>query len=214
MQLIKNWLNGHRNFTVGLHLYNLYGDDNGLKNLFDSIGETPFTKQKMEQGLQAICDTRKRPPEPIQESVLKQMPAGDTDILKSIEKEWKPLYKQMVFKQHQMQAYGKDNSTETRTACKELANEILSLEQQVMRIWDKRTYYEKHGRLPDIEEEQDKTPTDPVSLGAFIESCKRNIRRAKNNMINHPGKPIYVQLHIDWKARYKKATGNDYKEKN
>ena len=110
-----------------------------------------------------------------------------------------------------MDKYGGDNSASVRAACNELCQQILSLEQECMQIWEKRDFYEKNGRLPDIKTKEVKIPTDPLQLATFIQSCLRQIRRYR---LTKDTNSKHAQLYLDYISKYKKATGNEYQEKD
>lgn len=214
MQIIVNWLNGPRNYIVGRMLYQQFGTNKQLKELFASKGDTPFNRQKLSEVLTDIAAGTK-PSAPAKASEpYKTMPTEVNPVLKALAEEWKPIYGRMNFLRHKLQQYGTDNSIATMQICKPICFEILELEQQSMHIWAKRDYYKEHGHLPNAEPEEDKIPTEPVLLGRFVENCKRQIRRMRKNLINNPGKPHYAQLLESWKAKYLKATGHEYQEKN
>lgn len=216
MQLIKNWIEGKQNYLVGRVLYDQYGNDIALKRLFHNRGETPYNKERLLQELSAIAINK--PSAPISAPKLALDPLHsvepENDILKAIDKEWKPIYQRMKFLQGQMISLGTCNLPATMLTAKDFAEEILQLEQQCMLIWNKRDFFIDNGRLPDAPAVEPEIPTDPIQLGRFVENCKRQIRRMRNNVKQHPNKPAYAQMLCDWKSKYKKATGNDYSEKN
>jgi hypothetical protein len=97
---------------------------------------------------------------------------------------------------------------------KELAFEILALEQECMRIWAKRDYYLKYGKLPDQQEQKLIVPTDPVELGKKIEAVKRRIRDWKKKSQNNPEDPKAIATYEQYKDQYKILTGELYEEVN
>jgi hypothetical protein len=61
MQVINNWLQGNRNFWVGLVLYDQYGTDISLKRLFHQKGDTSYNQSRLLDELKCIAnDTQKQ----------------------------------------------------------------------------------------------------------------------------------------------------------
>lgn len=211
MLMIDRWLAGKRNFTAGLLLYDHYGTNTALKNVL-AKGETDYSRKLLTE---ALTEINQAPPKPKVEDkalrVLEVMPKGNDTMLEALQEKWKPKYQLMKLKQHQMFAFGDDNSLETMAKCRELAEEILSIEQEVMQIWAERDYYEAHGRLPNNPTKKVQIPTDPVQLAKFIDTCKRQMRRYRYSSATNPD---HAQILADNKLKYKQATGKDYEFKD
>lgn len=214
MQIVQNWLNGPKNYYVGIAIYETIGTDDLLKELFDK-GETPYSKKRLEAELRAFLDSGGTEilPQATDEQESSEMPPADDAILNAIRDEWQPLYQEMNLLRHKLDQY-QGNSEQMIAERDPIAFAILELEQRCMAIWDKREHYLKHGRLPDVEQDELAIPTDPVELGKFLENLKKNIRRNRKKMADQPGKPEYAQLYKDYKFIYQKITGNEYIEKN
>lgn len=222
MQIIKNWLNGQQNYIVGQIIYNHFGHDEGFKALMKQSSGTFYIRQKLASELQKIVSSGIQPSIPLQQhrigfidqAFTQPLPKTSDSIITALEREWKPLYKQMAHKRSQLIGYGNDNGKATQEACYLLCKEILELEQQINSVWAKKDHYSKTGRLPDVPDpEEDAFPTDPLELSRYIENLKRNIRRTAGWMKNEPGNPKYAQLNTDYQKRYQKATGSAYVEK-
>ncbi len=194
MEVIKRWLEGSQNFTVGRLYYKQFGKDKVLFQLFDK-GETPFAKQKLAEALKALLTEEKKEPQKITETVrLSTMPKGNDGITTAIELEWRPLYQRMNFLRHELDKYGTDNSEKTREACRLICEEILNLEQQCMQCWENLDHYRLHGQLPEVKNVEFVIPTDPLELATLIQTLKRNIRRNKQKAREHIDDATYPAL--------------------
>jgi hypothetical protein len=212
MLLIDRWLNGKRNFIVGRVLYDVFGNDKGIKDLLRK-GNTAFSGARL---LQALQQLNAKPVTVVHEvaeaTMFMPMPAGTDDVLIGLENEWKPSYVRMNFLRHKLDEYNERNDDEARTACAALCKEILQLEKDVMQVWNKRNYYAEHGKLPFVQDVKDDMPGDPLKLAFYIENIKKNIRRNRK-LMNEPGADAkYAQLYGQWKDKYFMAVGEEYKE--
>lgn len=213
---VHNWLAGPRNFHVGAALYNAFGKDGKIKTLL-AKGKSPATEKILHDALSAMAaappEKPVKPPPEVQ--AFNPMPESADTVLQALRNQWLPLYQQMNYLRHQLDAI-RGNTPEKIEQRRPMALEILALEQQCMHIWGQRAYYEEHGQLPGApaEEKQPDIPTDPLQLGIYVENLKRQIRR-KRNAMNTPGaKAKYAIEHAAAKALYKTITGKDYDEAN
>jgi hypothetical protein len=212
MLLIDRWLDGNKNFYVGKNIYEKYGTNKAIRALLDK-GETAYALTLLIKELIAINEKGERPAVVVdkEKAILLPMPKGGDSILKSLEAEWKPLFAQANFLRYDMDKYGGDNSAAVRAACHDSCKKILQLEQECMRIWERRDYYEKHGRLPDMDIKEFVMPTDPLELARLLETCKRQIRRYR---VSKDINSKHAQIYLDNLAKYKKITGDDFHEKD
>lgn len=190
MELIQKWLSGTRNFYVGAILYKKFGTDEALKKLLAGKPE-PYLQKRLED---ALSELLQKPKVVLQQPVAKQeaeeMPKSEDAILEALRQEWIPLYQRMNYLRHEMDRF-EGNDFEIIAKRKPLAIEVLELEQQCMRVWERREYYLKNGKLPEVKEKEESIPEDPIALGKMIETLKRNIRRNKQLAEAHPDKTIY-----------------------
>lgn len=194
MELIKNWLSGKRNYFVGAILYKQFGTDQEKKKLFEGK-PTLHLQQVLEQSLSELLEKPKvvLQPTPVKKET-EEMPASADAVLEALRAEWLPLYQRMNYLRHELDKW-EGNSTEAIKARGPLAFEILNLEQQCMRIWERREYYLKNGTLPEVKPQKTtEIPQDPVELGKKLETLKRNIRRNKAKAKQHPDNPSYPLL--------------------
>jgi len=209
MQVIRNWFAGNKNFHVGKVLYETFGPDENVKKLLNT-GKSNFTQQLLEKHLLLVLS--KPAPAPIRSEVA-LMPESNDSVLKALKAEWMEPYQQMNFKRHALHKFGNTNTNQAINERKQLAFDILELEQQCMLIWEKRDYYLQHGKLPDAKKETAfNIPTDPVELGKTIEATKRRIRDWRNKLTTNPSNAKGASELQKYRAKYVALTGNEYNE--
>ena len=190
MILIQNWLSGTRNYTVGAILYKKLGTDEKLKKLFEGP-HTAYLQGRLESELAALLQ---KPKVVLQDTPKKveaqEMPESKDAVLEALRQEWLPLYQQMNYLRHELDKY-EENTKEQIAIRKDLAFQILDIEQQCMQIWHRRNYYVKEGKLPEVKESTKPLPEDPVDLVKAEDAAKRNIRRNKQLAAQHPGNAVY-----------------------
>lgn len=190
MELIQKWLSGTRNFYVGVVLYKQFGIDEDLKKLLAGKPE-PYLQKRLEEALAEVLQKPKVVLQiPVNKKELAEMPKSEDAILEALRREWLPLYQRMNYLRHELDRF-EGNDFEIIAKRKPLAIEVLELEQQCMRTWERREYYLKNGKLPEVKEKEDPIPEDPIALGKMIETLKRNIRRNKQLAESHPDNVVY-----------------------
>lgn len=210
MLLIDNWLASDRDFTSGVNIFLLYSDNKALAKLFDQ-GESAYAIELLTEELEVINKQGNGKVPALHRATLSAMPKGTDAILNSLEAEYLPKYQQMNLLRHKLDQYNGDNTATVREVCHQICIQILTLEKQCQQVWAKRDYYNANGRLPEVNEDESEIPTEPLKLATFITSCQRQIRRYR---VTKDTNSIHAQLYADYRAKYKKATGNDYKEKD
>jgi hypothetical protein len=188
-QRIQEWLDSSRHYLVGRALYNTFGKDQELKDLF-ARGQSAWNADKLAEALEELCQGTAAK---VLNDEYAEMPAADDTILQSLHLQWKTIYASMNYKRHELDHYtGNDaNSISIRRT---LALSILDLEQQCMAVWAQRDYYMEHGKLPAPVPTGKERPTDPVALGRYIEATKKRLRRNKANLAKYPDKTLYAEL--------------------
>lgn len=190
MDLLNKWLAGKKNYHVGTVLYDHFGTDKKLKQLFAGNPDV-YRIKRLEQ---AITDLMKLPTsvlvnrKPNEQTDV--MPATSDPVLEALRNEWSPLYQRMQYLRHELDRF-EGNSTEVIAQRKPIAYEILELEQQCMNIWTRRDHYMQHGNLPEVKNNVHVIPTDPAALASLIDTTKRNLRRNKQLAAKNPASTIY-----------------------
>lgn len=207
MQIIDNWIKNGRNFIAGRAIYNTLGTDAGVKELLQQSA-SPFAVQRLAEELEEL-NSNGLHKVVVVTSTAAEMPDDDNVVLQAFKKEWLKPYQQMQFVRHDLHKFGNSNTNEAIEYRKMQAFKILLFEQQCNEIWARRNAFAKTGELPKPTETPGVViPTDPLLLGKFIESCKRQIRR---NRLQKES-PAAQQRYLHYKNLYKQATGEDYKE--
>jgi len=232
MQLIINWLKPYstQNFIVGRALYKLFGNDPELKALFAKGEKAPGAKEALLQALQALAAPllAEQVPAPAADTQAEQEPAAPPvaqppapelpgkaepknedpifpkdPVEKALQLEWKSKYKAMQYLRLQLERYGKDNALEIQAECRELCQQILALEQEIMQVWQKVDQYKATGKLEEIKEAPLEVPADPLELATKINSVQRYIRRHKANAIKFPNNAKYPALILKYEEQLK-----------
>lgn len=190
MELIHRWLAGKRNYHVGAVLYGQLGADPKLKQLFN----TPPDKYKQARLAKELAALLDKPRELLQARVHRtdddQMARSNDPVLEALRNEWMKHYMRMQYLRHELDRY-EGNEPTVIAQRKPIAFEVLSLEKQCMQIWARRDHYLEHGKLPEVSDDQEPLPDDPVELGRLIANTERNIRRNKLSMKRNPGNVVY-----------------------
>jgi hypothetical protein len=228
-QKIHNWLNGNRNFNIGRAIYKIYGNKQTLKDIlakgYSQMGEKLLVFEMQELIAEPSEKKVVLPVEKKSKKVaIKQteiisndnpaavMADSDDHVLQAIKIEWHKPYKQMCYLITQLDKYGDSNTKEAINERKQLAANILELEQICMQSWAKRDYYIEHGFVQGAKNQELEIPTDPLALAALINSIKRNIRNNRASMTKKPNQPVYAKKYLMYKDQYKQITGKNYQE--
>lgn len=195
MELIQKWLSGKKNFHVGTILYKKFGTDEKLKKLFGGKPDA-YLEKRLEEELKKLLQKPKivLQPKVVHKIEAEEMPESKDPVLKALREEWMKPYQRMKYLQHELDRH-EGNTPETIATRKLIAFEILQLEQECMRTWDRRRRYLKEAKLPEVKEPGEFViPSDPFELQRLIDTTKRNIRRNKQLAAKHSDKPQYALL--------------------
>lgn len=194
-QPLRTWLQGNRDYNVGVILFNTYGKDDALKKALAS-GSSAHNQARLLQAIQAIVEVPASlpvytPPADHQG----EMPDSADSVLQAFRDQWLPLYKQMTYLQGQLDRYGPENSADAKAFRHTTALEILELEQRINKIWQQRAAYAKTGDLV-ADQPADDIPTDPLELAKLIGKTQRYIRRYKQWIKERPADKNRVKWDI------------------
>lgn len=85
MENLRTWLNGCRDYTSGVAIYNQYGTDPALKRMF-AEPETDFKRKRLEKALEQLWEAREVPAPAIQNITAKRdtspTPPDEVKLLK------------------------------------------------------------------------------------------------------------------------------------
>jgi hypothetical protein len=241
MEKIQAWVDGNRNFSIGRALYLTYGNNQVVKNIMQK-GRSPLAEKLLLFEMQKLIGdnaavsllsivekstknkedpkTKKVKPDqptaaaadPKVKEAIEIMADSDDHVLKAIKIEWHKPYKKMCYLISQLDQFGSSNEPTAIHKRKELAADILSLEQSCMQCWAKRDFYLEHGILPGEKSNLIEVPSDPLELATLINRVKKNIRNNRALMLSHPDKPGYAKKYLSYKEQYHQLTGKNYQE--
>jgi len=208
-ELIENWLSGRRSYTYGAILYNKFGSDEKLKDLF-SRPKTDYSQELMVEKLKEIISDASTKPA-AQDFSYEKMPDAADPVLKAMKDEWMPAFTEMNYLRHQLDKWLEDDSKEAQAKRGELALQILTLEKQCMAVWAKRDHYLKHGTLPGKDVGDEEIVIDKFKAGQHLQNLKVYIRRYKGYLKKDPGNAQHALLlkkYEDELDQLKKLHGN------
>lgn len=180
MELIRQWFNGSRDYSVGVQLYLQYGHDNALKAFFQG-GQTPIREQRLAEELKALVigTVQLSAPEtdltPASYELTNNI-GSDDPVVEDLYRQKAALHKQKDLLRHNLDNFPSDSE---RGAA---AHQILRFRRQITAIWEKEIYYKQHGRLP----EEEAGVTDPVALKHRRHIVNGNIRRLRSLLKKFP----------------------------
>lgn len=196
---IKEWLNGSRDYSLGVALYEAHGTDEGLKQMF-AQGFSQYRQQRLVAALQELKEHPtivELPSEPrtitvaVNEAVLPEnLVPAERDPYRQ---RWLPLYQQMNYLRHQLRTAADD------TKRGEMAHEILSLEEKCYQIWEERDYFIKYGQpVPNMVTDTI-TVTDRNELHRKLMNYRTYITKAKKCLKENPedAKAAARKLHYE-----------------
>src|SRR4051812_33862453 len=194
MDAIRKWINGGRNYQVGVKLYLIYGADQTLKNLFIQEHETIYKKQRLLQSLQNLLSRKPILEEPTQEigkinlipNNEKAWPPEPTidPVIKALKEQWKPLFAEMMNLCHRL--FDLQSDSERGQA----AHRILDLDDLCDEIYVKRDHYLIHHSLPTSSKPD--AVTDPIKWPQKLANAQRYIREYRIKCAKEPENENYA----------------------
>ncbi len=190
-ELIKIWLDGPRNYQLGVEIYNRFGDNSFLKSMF-AEGEDEYNLERLIEELKElqIVEAQEKSKElriisPIQEiakpSELKEAPA---EIKEAIQ-ERKRLYFEARDAHSQLKALRNINDDDTKEKRRQKAAIILGNFDAIKPLWDLTNHYDEFGKLPELKVKEN-TKTDyslmtDKDLNALWEKNYKYCQKWKND---------------------------------
>lgn len=191
---LKQWLNSAQDFNTGVALFNCYGDDDSLKQMF-SQGFSTFRNARLKEVLLALyqsCDKKVQsaPLEPTVEQILVNkvtLPEA------AIEKEKDPYYGKWIKPYKEMQRLCTllplEKDIDKRG---EMCFKILDLEQHCMYWWDRRDYFLSHGHLlEDTSSAAQLKVTDKNQILRQLTNSRANLSKVKAKLSLNPDNPKF-----------------------
>ncbi|MGN6478522.1 MAG: hypothetical protein ACTHKV_14955 [Flavipsychrobacter sp.] len=191
MDSIREWLNGHRNYNQGAALYECYGDDPKLKQMF-AQGESEYRKERLVKELRALLGAAKpvsipvKPSAPPETVHIKTGTSPETKVPEAKDpyyKDWIQPYREMQRLRGQLRF---DMTDEQRGT---LAFKILTLEQVCNYWWRKRDYLLEHGKElnePMPGAKPDDVVADPAKYQTRLTTVRTFISKARKKLQQNP----------------------------
>jgi len=207
------WLADPQDYEAGRLLYDLHGHNHVLKRTL-SHGANAYNRSALVEELTKLARTV--PAEvalhvvhvaPAPGHVAPAVPAGPGAVqhvtgagvppvvpatqalLLSLDKQWKPLYKEASFLQSQLE-HAKDNQQRGTWS-----HRILDLMEEVQTLWDSCAYVQAHGQLPPVP-----VVVPPPALGltdrAAVTQRRNNLRAQVSKQKNNAERAAEV---AEWK---------------
>ena len=189
MELIRNWLNGQRNYRTGLQLYLAYGTNESLK-LYLQADFTPYREQRLAEELLALVAMPDAPAISDEDPALNPAFApppnlmSDDPVIEEFYRQKSTLHKEKDMLRHSLESFETD---EERGIA---AHRIISIRKQLTLIWNREQYYAKFKRLPVDNED---AITDPKALKYRLSQVKSNLRRLKSQLKKDPQNESFSQ---------------------
>lgn len=217
---LKAWLNGTRDYTIGVSLYNAVGSNDKLKSLFSS-GYTMYNNYRLQEELRLAYDRMKATK--LSREIKIASAIVDTafgvanavrDVCDSDEPEDNPISKELWAATkyqadfHYKQAMnaravlfsavpataGEFNRPDLVAARAELCLLVLSEHKKASEYYDKADYALKNGKLPDSQDIPDLAAEIAAIPDIHVKQSLDNARKARNKIKDREQTPERVQL--------------------
>ena len=158
---VNSWLNSDMNYSVGVMLYERFGTDDYLKELF-AKGCNAYTKKKLPEVLSRLSTAQRAQPVAIKQKTIyahddfATLPTDVQDVISAAKK----LFKENAARQNELEFIYSRGTIEDRDGMIRivdkadvlkvavLSNTILDADDEITVLFNKIDYYEKHKVLP------------------------------------------------------------------
>lgn len=192
MQIIADWLNGRREYTAGVKLYLMYGEDRKLKRLFSEEGLSDYKKKRLEAELRGLMEGSKK--EKKEETKVVARVGGEKlieskwnkerdEIENSLYLQWKEKFVEMMdlcSRIGDVAREGLKNATKKQEAAR-MAFRILDLDEECDEYYRKRDFYKENKKLPD-ERKRGELCMDPRQIPKKLLNHERYVRDYKRKL--------------------------------
>lgn len=159
-ELIEIWLNGNRDYKLGVEIYNRFGDNDFLKNMF-AEGEDEWNLERLVDEMKVLLKSKASESTPAMLQAAQtnrridfegvkpsELPNAPKKIKEAIA-ERKRLYFEARDAHSQLKALRLVPGAEIKEKRKELAKLILQNFDLIKPIWDLTNFYDNFQRLPE-----------------------------------------------------------------
>jgi hypothetical protein len=203
MDDIRKWFNTRKNYQEGVKLYLKYGKDPILTRLFTEEAQSSFKETKLASSLNDILLSSKSPVKPdakqsplankpkLQQSdkiARNKWPEQCDEILSTLKHRWRELYGEMINLQARLGDLARGGATDPnkREEAGRMALRILDLDESCDEIYEKKEYYQEHGKLP-IETSPIEISLDPALWYKRLQNHQRYCRQFRKDLEKEPG---------------------------
>lgn len=207
LEQLRSWLNGSRDYWIGIVLYDHLGDNETLKELFKR-GESAFNRRKLDQSLHAIWDqNNRRIPEPV-ENLKKETENSELIAACKLkaDKEYKKIMnmRAVLFQMTNTKGALDQNTPELIKKRSHLALEVVAGYNHLSQLYDTVAFVKNTGRLPDQDPQETDFNLIPNHLvKQVLDNTRKNVNKLKKReqtpervaLIQHHEKNIEILIH-------------------
>lgn len=186
LEQLRNWLNGDRDFFIGVALYEMHGDNHSLLELLKK-GKTDFVYKKLQDALLKICIELKSKRSTGSEKIIekKEHAPENKTLHDAALKEAFLLYKEamndraILFASVDNLDFEDPNRADLIAQRSKPAIDLVIKFNRVSELYDRADYVRENGRLPDHEESSNEFEALPDQ---FVKAALDNARKARNKL--------------------------------
>lgn len=196
MNSIREWLNGSQNYDVGVALFQCYGDNPDMTEMFLQ-GHSEYRQARLLSALEKLYASGDHieielpgqpepvavftPPSPMPEASTK--PKTDPYYAN-----WNPIFKEMQHLRSQLRLIPTDEERG------KVANRILDLEQECNYWWERRDYYLETGQhMPEDNRHRPDPHTNQNELQKRLLTVRTYVTRYEKKIEEQGNKPALVE---------------------
>lgn len=169
-ELINLWLNGDRNYKLGVEIYNRFGDNDFLKGIL-AEGEDDYNHERLIEELKELVKTETKTQSITSESQPKsqrfdyedvkasELPNAPDEIKEAI-LERKRLYFDARDAHSQLKALRNLQGDEMKEKRKQLAKTIIQNFDLIKPLWDTTNFYDEFRRLPEAKQKEEEVQSN------------------------------------------------------
>jgi hypothetical protein len=166
-ELINLWLNGDRNYKLGVEIYNRFGDNDFLKGIL-AEGEDDYNRERLIEELKELLKTNdiiasEPTPKPqridYEDVKASELPNAPSEV-KEARAERKQLYFEARDAHSQLKALRSLSGDEMKEKRKQLAKSILQNFDLIKPLWDFTNFYDEFQRMPEPKQEEEETQSN------------------------------------------------------
>lgn len=197
VEQLNKWLNGSRDYWIGIVLYDHFGENAALKSLFKR-GETSFNRKKLQEVLTATWDQLHET-----KSAIHVTPpvAENTELINACklkaDKEYKRIMnvRALLFELARPKWSLDPNTPDLIIKRAPMAMEVVSGYNNLSQLYDEVDYVKKTGRLPDQQPQGQDFSLIPDNLvKQTLDNTRKNVNKLKKRE-QTPDRVALIQQH-------------------